>query len=267
MLPELYSIGSFTIYSYGLMTAIAILAAVVLGDWQSKKAGLAEDGFIFGMGMACVVGGYASAKILFWLTILPELIENPVILLDFSNGFVAFGGLIGGVLTAYFYCGIKGVDFWKIFDLMMPYVALAQGIGRIGCFLAGCCYGRPTESIFGISFCNSPYVPSDEKLFPIQLVFCALDILNFLFLYLLWKKAHFKKGSVGAAYLISYSIGRFCLEYFRGDTERGSVGQLSTSQFIAFFTLAAGCILWLLRQRTAEDGASLLPEEPGEGKK
>ena len=75
MLPELFSIGPFTVYSYGLMTAIGIIAAVWIGEYQIKKTRLAEEGFLFGLGIACVIGGYASSKILFWITILPEIIE------------------------------------------------------------------------------------------------------------------------------------------------------------------------------------------------
>ncbi len=235
MLPELFSIGPITIYSYGLMTAIGIIAAIWIGEIQMKKTGIAKEGFLFGMGIACVIGGYASSKILFWITILPEIVENPSRILDFASGYVVYGGLIGGVLTAYVYCRIKKVDFWKSFDLVAPLVALAQCIGRIGCFLAGCCYGQPTESACGIVFENSLYAPTGIKLFPAQLVSSGLNLINFIVLYVLWKKAKLKKGCVGAIYIINYSVGRFFLEYFRGDLERGNVGSFSTSQFIFFY--------------------------------
>lgn len=249
MLPELFSIGPVTVYSYGLMTAIAIIAAIGMGEYQLKKTGLAEEGFFFGMGIACVIGGYASSKILFWITILPEIIENPAILLDFTSGYVVYGGLIGGVLTAYVYCRKKKVDFWKAFDLVAPFVALAQCIGRVGCFLAGCCYGQPTESVFGVVFHDSSYAPPGVKLFPVQLLSSGLNLLNCLILYFLWKKTNLKKGCVGAFYIINYSVGRFFLEYFRGDLERGTVGILSTSQFISIFTLAVGLILLAVRMK------------------
>lgn len=253
MFPELFSIGSFTVYSYGLMTALGIFSAVLLGEYYLKKSKIAEEGFLIGMGIACVIGGYACSKLLFWITILPELIENPAKMLDFSGGYVVFGGLIGGVLTGYFYCRFKRVDFWKIFDLVAPLVALAQCIGRIGCFLAGCCYGLPTESVFGIVFHNSLYSPTDVKLFPIQLVSAGLNLLNFVFLTVLWKKTTRKSGTTGAAYIITYSIGRFILEYFRGDLNRGSVGMFSTSQFISVFTLGIGVVMMIYRLRKREE--------------
>lgn len=253
MLPKLFSIGPFTIYSYGLMTAIGIFAAVAFGEYLLKKTKLAEEGFLLGMGIACVIGGYACSKILFWLTTLPEILANPRLLLNFSSGYVVYGGLIGGVLTGYLYCRRKKTDFWQVFDLTMPAVALAQFFGRIGCFLAGCCYGKPTESPLGVIFHNSVYAPADEKLFPIQLVSSGLNLLNFIFLYFLWKKMRDKSGVTGAAYIVTYSIGRFFLEYFRGDLERGSVGVLSTSQFIAIFTLVIGLLMMILRLRRRDD--------------
>lgn len=250
MLPELFSIGPFTVYSYGLMTAIGIIAAITLGEHEAKRSGVGEDGYILGLGLAAVIGGYAASKLLFWFTVLPQILADPAIIKEYlTNGFVVFGGLIGGVLTAYLYCKKKKTDFWKTFDLAVPCVALAQAIGRIGCFLAGCCYGKETNSVCGVVFQESFYAPSGVKLFPIQLVSSGLDFLNFVFLFWLWRKAGLKNGMVGAAYVITYSVGRFFLEYFRGDLERGSVGALSTSQFIALFTVLIGVGMMLSRKK------------------
>lgn len=249
MLPELFSIGPFTVYSYGLMTALGIIAAIILGEHEAKRSGVGEDGYIVGLGIAAVIGGYAASKLLFWITILPQILADPAILKEYlSNGFVVFGGLIGGVLTAYLYCKIKKTDFWKTFDLAVPCVALAQSLGRIGCFLAGCCYGRETDGACGVIFQNSPYVPAGVRLFPIQLVSSGLDFINFVCLFWLWRKAGLKSGMVGAVYVITYSVGRFFLEYFRGDLERGTVGALSTSQFIALFTVLIGVGMVLVRR-------------------
>lgn len=259
MLPELFSIGPVTIYSYGLMIAIGVLAAIGLGEHLAKKTGLAEDGFMTSLGVYSVIGGFLGAKILYWITILPELMRDPSHFLDLANGFVVYGGLIGGILTAWIYCRWKKTDFLKAFDLAVPLIALAQGFGRIGCFLAGCCYGEETHSVFGVVFHNSPYAPSDVRLIPTQLISSGLDFLNFLFLYLLFRRqsrkdtAEQKKGTVGCMYIITYSVGRFILEFFRGDLERGAVGVLSTSQFISVFTVIAGIVLFVVcnRKKTA----------------
>lgn len=245
MLPELFSVGPVTVYSYGLMIAIGVIAAIWLADTWAVKSGVAEDGFMFNLGIFSVVGGFLGSKLLFWITILPDILANPSIMLDFTNGFVVYGGLIGGILTAVVYCRVKKADFFACFDIAAPAIALAQFFGRIGCFLAGCCYGRHTESAFGVVFEHSLYAPPGEKLFPVQLVSSLLNLLNFLLLSYLWKKADLKKGAVGALYIITYSIGRFILEFFRGDLERGSVGMLSTSQFISVFTFVIGIVLFI----------------------
>lgn len=247
MLPELFSIGPLTVHSYGFMIAIGVIVALTLGEHWAKKREIAEDGFVTTMGVISIVGGFIGAKILFFITILPDIIKEPSLLFkELMNGFVVYGGLIGGLLTAYAYARIKKVDFWKLFDLAVPLIAVAQGFGRIGCFLAGCCYGQKTTSACGVIFHASHFAPNGVSLFPIQLVYSALDFLNFFFLAWLWKSEKLKKGMVGAAYVITYSVGRFILEYFRGDLERGSVGTLSTSQFISIFTVIVGIGLMLI---------------------
>ena len=125
-------------------------------------------------------------------------------------------------------------------DLMIPSVALAQGFGRVGCFLAGCCYGKETDSCLGVVFTNSDFAPNGVKVLPTQLFMAGGDIL--LMAVLLWYAAKRPmRGRTSALYLILYSIGRFAIEFLRND-DRGTVGMLSTSQFIAIFTLMVGLV-------------------------
>lgn len=246
MKNELFSIGPFTVYGYGLMIAIGILAAYVTAEYRAKKHGLDPDK-IFYLVIWAVVGGFAGAKVLYFLTRLKDIMENPRVLLDLADGFVVYGGIIGGIFSAMAYCKIKKMPFLKYFDLVMPSVALAQGFGRIGCFLAGCCYGRETDSALGIVFHNSSYAPNDVKLLPTQLISSGLDFLLCAVLILLDRK---KKGDgqIAGAYLVLYSIGRFILEFYRGDLIRGNVGALTTSQFIAIFVALAGVVLIAVRK-------------------
>ena len=245
MKNELFSIGPFTVYGYGLMIAIGILAAYVTAEYRAKKHGLDPDK-IFYLVIWAVVGGFAGAKVLYFLTRLKDIMENPRVLLDLADGFVVYGGIIGGIYSAMAYCRIKKMPFLKYFDLVMPSVALAQGFGRIGCFLAGCCYGRETDSALGIVFHNSSYAPNDVKLLPTQLISSGLDFLLCAVLILLDRK---KKGDgqIAGAYLVLYSIGRFILEFYRGDLIRGNVGALTTSQFIAIFVAMAGVVMIAVR--------------------
>ena len=243
MKNELFSIGPVTIYGYGLMVAIAIITAYFVSETRAKKKGLDYDS-IFTLAIWCLISGTLGSKLLYFTTIWRDIVKDPAIILDFQNGFVVYGGIIGGILGGYFYCRYKKWNFLEYFDLVIPQIALAQGIGRIGCFLAGCCYGKETKSGLGIIFHNSAYAPNGVKLVPTQLFSAAFDIGLFAALLLLDKK---KKGhgQVAGAYLVLYSVGRFIIEFFRGDLERGAVGALSTSQFISIFLCAAGIVLFL----------------------
>ena len=245
MKNELLTIGPFTVYGYGLMIAVGIVAGCLVAEYRARKQGLDSDQ-IFPMILWCLLGGFACAKLLFWITEWKSIAQDPGFMLEtLSSGFVVFGGIIGGILTGLLYCRGRGLLFFKYADVILPSVALAQCFGRIGCFLAGCCYGKETNSILSVTFQNSEYAPNHVALIPTQLYSSGLDFLHFLLLLLIArnKKAD---GQVTACYLIFYSIGRFVIEFFRGDIIRGSVGILSTSQFISIFTGIAGIVLLTL---------------------
>lgn len=249
MKNELLSIGPVTIYGYGLMIAIGIIAAYITGEYRAKKYKL-EAERVFDYVVWCVVGGFLGSKILYFITDIKNIIANPAVLLQLADGWVVYGGIIGGILSAMLYSKLKKLKFLAYFDVLIPSVALAQGFGRIGCFLAGCCYGMETDSPIGITFHNSQYAPNNVSLMPTQLISSGLDFLHF-FVLIWFAKRKKADGQVGAMYLILYSIGRFVLEFYRGDLIRGSVGSLSTSQFISIFTVIAGIILFVVSGRQA----------------
>ena len=241
MYNELFTIGPMTIYGYGLMIAIGILAAYWYTERLAKKAGLDPDPVfnILIIGVGC---GLIGAKLLYYITIIDEIIANPKLLLNITEGFVVYGGIIAGIGMAALYGHLKKIPFLRYLDAAAPSIALAQGFGRFGCFLAGCCYGMKMDCPISITFTNSSYAPNNVPLFPSQLVSSAFDFVHFFILCALYK--HNKTpGKIGAFYLIFYSIGRFVIEFFRGDLERGNVGTLSTSQFISIFVAVAGIIL------------------------
>lgn len=251
MKNELFTIGSLTVYGYGFMIALGVIAAWIVTDYRAKRQKLDRD-HVFSLVIWCLLGGLFCAKLLFWFTEWKTIMADPVYLLDtLSDGFVVYGGIIGGILAGCLYCRIKQVNFWKYFDLVMPSVALAQGFGRIGCLLAGCCYGRATDSVLSITFQNSDFAPNHVALIPTQIYSSILDFLHFgILIYITRHKK--KDGQVAACYLIFYSIGRFVLEFFRGDLIRGSVGSLSTSQFISLFILVAGIVILAVRSKQSD---------------
>ncbi|MGN8886100.1 prolipoprotein diacylglyceryl transferase [Blautia sp. HCP28S3_G10] len=242
MKNELLTIGSFTVYGYGFMIAVGILAAWITIDFRAARQKLDRD-CVFYLIIWCLVGGICGAKLLYWITEWESILKNPGFLLDsIADGFVVYGGIIGGILAGWLYCRHKKISFLKYFDLAVPSVALAQGFGRIGCLLAGCCYGSETSGFFSITFRTSDFAPNNVALIPTQIYSSILDFVHFGVLLLI---ARHKKsdGQVAACYLIFYSLGRFVLEFFRGDLIRGSVGVLSTSQFISLFTGFAGAVM------------------------
>lgn len=241
MKNDLFSIGPFTVHGYGLMMAIAILTAYFLVERGAKKRGMDENK-IFTLAVWAVAGGLLGAKLLYLLTRLPDLMADPSLLIHcLKDGFVVYGSIIGGILAAWIYCKRSGLVFLDVFDLIVPYLALAQGIGRIGCLLAGCCYGMEVSenNPIGIVFETSAYAPNHVHLLPTQIISSALNFLHFAVLMLLSRRLK-TSGQLAGCYLIFYSAGRFILEFFRGDLIRGNVGTLSTSQFIAIFMAAAG---------------------------
>lgn len=247
MKNELFHLGPFTVYGYGLMIAIGVLAAYVMAEKRAKKDDLEAD-LVFNLVIWCLLGGLLGAKVLYIITQMKEILAGKADVVKLATGFVVYGGIIGGTFGGFLFCKVKKLSFLKYFDLAMPSVALAQAFGRIGCFLAGCCYGQPTNAWYGITFHTSELAPNGVKLVPTQLISSGLDFL-LCFVLLLFAKRKRADGQVGALYLMLYSVGRFILEYFRGDLIRGSVGALSTSQFIAIFLFIGGAVVFALLGR------------------
>lgn len=243
MYNDLFSIGPLTVHSYGLLISIGLLIALWLCCKRAKKRGLNPD-YCYGIVFCSAIFGFASSKLLFIIVEWKNFLANPLEMLS-TSGFVVFGGITGGILANFIYLKlIKKTDFVAYIDLVMPAVALAQGIGRVGCFMAGCCYGRATDAWYGIAFKHSLYAPNNVKLIPTQLIMAVGDVLLFLILVLLEKKFT-KKGFIIGMYLVLYSAGRFMIEYLRNDF-RGSVGSLSTSQFYGIITMLIGVVVIIL---------------------
>ena len=168
MKNDLLTIGSFTVHGYGLMIAIGVIAAYMMAEYRAKKKNMDPDN-VFLLVIWALVSGYIGSKLLFIITILPDVFKDPSILKNVWEGWVVYGGIIGGVIGIMIMCRVKKLDFWQYIDLTAPSMALAQGFGRIGCLLAGCCYGRPATSAFAITFHNSAFAPNNIALVPTQI--------------------------------------------------------------------------------------------------
>ena len=248
MHPILFSIGNMNIYGYGTCIALGMIAATVFGCTRAKKHNIDPD-LIFTAGFAGIVAGVIGAKVFYWLVELDEIIKDPKLLLSLDGGFVFYGGIIFGVLVPFIYIKvIKKQTFLDKLDMAIPAVSLAQAFGRIGCFMAGCCYGQHADHAwYTVVFPENAYcsAPAGVDLIPTQLLSSCGDLLLFFLLWLISNKEKFR-GEATAFYMLFYSVGRFLIEFLRGDAERGTVGIFSTSQFISLFIFAGGLALLII---------------------
>lgn len=254
MFPYIQLFG-LKLYMYGLMMSIGIISGVLLLMKRSKKAGYNDD-HIFNMCMIAVIGGVIGAKLFFIITDLSEISRDPsIIIKDFGNGFVFYGAIIGGVIAAYIYSRTKKWDFLEVFDLAVPSIPLAQAFGRIGCFMAGCCYGRETNTNLYVVFKNSLYAPNGVHLIPTQIISSIGNFIIFGTLLWLDREKRDKRGQLGALYMIIYSVARYIIECFRGDP-RGTVFKIfSTAQFTCIFVFIAGIVLYFKAPKRIEKTA------------
>lgn len=250
MFNDWFSIGPLTVHGYGVMIAVGILAASWLAIKLCKEYKLDYeniDSFI----IFVIVIGYAFSKLTYCLTVFDQFLSDPLSVLG-SGGWVVYGGILGGLLAALIWCKWKKWKFMDYFQVLMPCVSLAQGFGRIGCFFAGCCGGAVTDAWYGIQFpATSLAWNTAQKIIPTQLLSSAGDFLIFAFLMYNLKKGKHPEDT-GAWYLILYSVGRFLIEFLRGDLIRGGIGPFSTSQFISLFVVVLGAYMIWNRQRKEE---------------
>lgn len=237
MFPEICTIGPVTIYSYGLMLVAAFSAAVFLSCRYAKAHGVDPD-MIFNLAFIGFISGVIGARIFYVVENIQQYLKNPLEIVMFSHGGLSwFGGLILGSLSSILYLRKKKFGVLPALDIIAPFLALAQAIGRIGCLLNGCCYGKPSPT--GI------YFPSHEaQLIPAQIYSSLLLLLIYVILRFLQERPH-KQGEIFFSYLLLYSIKRFFIEFWRADNPVIAWGLtlfqfLSVGAFIvAVVTLAA----------------------------
>ena len=241
----LFQIGNITVYSYGICIALGLIAGMTLVYFRSLKFGLDGDR-MFTSAIIAFIFGMIGAKLLYIITELNYYIENPKALLQFGSGFVVYGGLILGIAAFFMYFKIKKASALEYAEVAICGVSLGQAFGRVGCLMAGCCYGAPAPegAWYGMTFPVGTEGVAGIPLYPTQVISVILNLV--LCGILIW--ASYKEKFAGFAlslYLMLYSFGRFFVEFLRDDP-RGSVGPFSTSQFIAIFVFAIGVALFFV---------------------
>jgi phosphatidylglycerol:prolipoprotein diacylglycerol transferase len=243
---------SLNLPTYGVLLAAAFLAALWFSIREARRAGIPKDP-IMDLWILSLVSGIVGAKLLLYLLDLEYYIENPrAILSGLRSAGVFYGGLVAALAACAIMVRRRGLPGWKIADIAAPAIALAQSIGRIGCFAAGCCYGNPTDLPWAVTFTSYEAheitgVPLDAALHPSQIYLSLSNLL--LFPVLLWI-GHRKRydGQVFLWYVVLYGILRGALEITRGDP-RGEVAGYSTSQIIAAIAVLGAVILMAYRRR------------------
>ena len=250
MHPILFKLGPLTIHTYGLAIALAFLSGTALSTNLAKREGenpqLLYD-LIFYLMLAAIIG----SRLLYVLINYKYYLDDPLRAVKiWEGGLVFYGGLLAAAGTGIWFMRRHQMPTWPTADLLAPGIALGQAIGRIGCLMAGCCYGRPTDAFWGITFADpNCLAPVGISLHPTQIYSSLESLIIFGILMWLGKYRSFK-GQIFCSYIALYSVTRFIIEFFRGD-ERGGIAietwVLSTSQIIAILTLAgAGFMYWRL---------------------
>lgn len=235
----LLEIGPVTLYSYGLMVAIAFLMVTFLVMRDVKKTSLVP-GAVFDCLIIMMAGGLLGGRLLFVIQNASYYLAHPLRVFFLSEGGLAMqGAVIAGGLSGFLAARIKKVPFWEAADLIAPYVALGQSIGRIGCFLNGCCYGRAVKKGLAVTF------PGDVVArFPIQLFTSLVFLLVFLALMMLRKRRHFI-GEIFAIYVMLDGLLRFLTDFARGDMPM-LVGWMKLSQGLGISLLVCGAVFYVL---------------------
>lgn len=259
MHPVFLKIGSFELATYGLMTALGYVAASLYLLPRAKKINIDKDTF-WNLIFILFVGAIVGAKLLFIIVSWPELGTTlaekfTAIIKNFRYGFVFFGGMIAAVAALIWYMKRKKLPILKTSDFLIVGVPLGHALGRIGCFCAGCCYGRPTSMPWGVTFTNPQALVPQEllgvPLHPTQLYECAGNLLLFALLHFAYQRKH-KDGAILVMYIFAYSLMRFIIEFFRGDFRGNFLLGMSPSQCISLGAAIVAFVLWLKFLRTKE---------------
>jgi phosphatidylglycerol---prolipoprotein diacylglyceryl transferase len=298
MHPILFRIGDFVIGTYGVAIVIGMMAGLWLCSRLARRRGLAPE-FFYDLAFVLLLTGFIGARVLFIISMWDEFLAHPAALIFSREGFVFQGGFIAALA-----CGI-GFTRWRkkplleVVDIIAPGLVLAHAFGRIGCFLAGCCYGhacppgkpagvlckifsvqyplimdhgQPSE-MFNFAYAGQmnqhligPQATAPLPILPVQLFESFGNFMICLALLWLWRRRKYS-GQIFVFYMGFYSVLRFGLEFLRGDADRGLYfnGMLSTGQILAIFTLLAALLLgWYRHGRGIQPIPNALPTQSGE---
>lgn len=249
MLPELFHLPF--LHTYGVLVALAFLTALWLTGRLARQRGLDAEA-VLNLAIYCAIAAILGAKLLMFVVDAGYYAQNPGEIFSLSTlqaGGIFYGGLIAALITAFVYMRRSKLPPLKTADTFAPGIALGHGIGRLGCFSAGCCWGEPTSLPWAVTFTNPEAnrlvgVPLGVALHPTQLYEAAAEFVIFVLLYRAIKRPH-HHGAIISLYLMLYSAVRFFVEFVRFQEQPNFLGTpLNAAQFISLGLFALGAVYW-----------------------
>lgn len=257
MYPILFHWGPITLYTYGFCCALGFLLAGWVAQWlvqHRPQEGMTSQQ-VADASVLCLMAGFFGGRILYSITRWESLMQDPLFFFRvWEGGFVFLGGFLLTIPVLMFYVRRQKIPFWVAADALVVALVLNHAFGRVGCFFAGCCYGKPAPTGWGVIFPpeHLEFYLRGVPLHPTQLYEAGALFLLFCFLFFQhwrWRKW---PGFVAMSYCVGYSFIRFGIEFWRGDRIRGFLfsGLLSTSQFLSILLCLGGlaCFVWKRKQ-------------------
>jgi phosphatidylglycerol---prolipoprotein diacylglyceryl transferase len=254
MHPILFDFGRFTIYSYGVLLAAAYLLGLQFALIRARARGL-DAQRVMDLGIWIIISALVGAKLLLLVVDYRQFADSPKELLGLArSGGVFYGGLIAAVVVALLYLRRHRLPLWTTTDVFAPGIALGHVIGRLGCLLAGCCFGRPTTVPWAITFHDPNAManvgtPLGVPLHPTQLYEAGAEALILVFLLVFERRGRPFPGRTFWSYMLLYGISRFVIEFYRGDPRGTVFDVLSTSQFVSVILVPLAVVMLVYLRR------------------
>lgn len=243
--------GGIPVYTYGVLVATAFVAGIVWVNFESKRVGL-DASKATDLAFYVILSAIVGSRVLYIVfTEWDRFLDNPLVFFKiWEGGLVFYGGLITAIIVSVWYFRKYHMPILAYCDVFAPGIALGHSIGRIGCFMAGCCYGKPAnaDAWYSVVFPANlhSFAPANVSVYPTQLIESAAELVIFITLFFLSRRKKFE-GQLIATYLLMYGIVRFFIEFIRGDVDRGFVipDILSVSQSISIGMVLIGLFFYL----------------------
>jgi len=267
MHPTIVQIGPLPLHSYGLLLALSFFFGILLAARRAPSRGLSPD-LVYDTSLVIVFAAIIGARLLYVFFHLKEMRGILDVLALWGGGLTMYGGVLAAMGAAWLYLRRRRVPFLRMADVVAPSLGLGLGLTRVGCFLNGCCYGRPTTGPFGVHFPEDSFVSglfAGAAVHPTQLYasLTGLLVLAILLLYDRWKPA---EGRLFALWLVLDSLGRFVLDYFRYyEANVYIAGGLTLNQLIGIGLALIGVLLFVRSGRAAHARAARTPPHEAAG--